>query len=116
MKKREFEFYIGIKKIRIQVKECRSILSKILGLMFSINKDPLLFIFEKEKNISIHSFFCKPFFAIWLSSSRKIRKILKISKWKANFSGKGKYLLEIPKYDENYSLMTKLANLSDVKK
>jgi uncharacterized membrane protein (UPF0127 family) len=112
---KEFEFYIKEKKIKLRVKICKSILSKFLGLMFKIKSKSLLFIFNKEKKLSIHSFFCQPFVAIWISSNGKATKIAKISKWMANFSGHGRFLLEIPKSDENYYLMTKMINLSDGK-
>jgi len=111
-----FSFYFKKKKINLHVKECKSIWSKFSGLMFRSKSYPLLFIFNKEKTLAIHSFFCKSFIAIWLSSSRKVIKVERISRWRPNFSAKGKYLLEILKSDENYLRMTKLLELSDGKK
>jgi uncharacterized membrane protein (UPF0127 family) len=116
MKEAFFEFYIRNKKIKIKAKLCKSLWSKFTGLMFKTESKPLLFIFNKEKKLSIHSFFCKPFFAVWISSSRKAEKILKINKWRSGFSGAGKYILEIPKSDVNYSKMTKICNLADGEK
>jgi uncharacterized membrane protein (UPF0127 family) len=111
-----FEFYFNKKKVNLDVKECKSILSKTLGLMFRRKSEPLLFIFSKEKTLAIHSFFCQSFIAIWISSSGKIVKIEKITRWRPNFSAKGKYLLEVPSSDESYLRMTKIFNLSDEKK
>jgi uncharacterized membrane protein (UPF0127 family) len=64
--------------------------------MFRQTSPALVFLFEKNQNISIHSFFCKPFKAIWLDENKKVVKILEIKKWKPHFSAHGKYLLEIP--------------------
>lgn len=91
-----FTYYLNNKKQSIRVKECRSIWSKFSGLMFKKNSPPLLFIFNKEKTLSIHSFFCKPFRAIWLDKKRKSTKSVDILTWRPNISGSGKYLLEIP--------------------
>ena len=67
------------------------------GLMFQKTSPPLLFELNKERKFSIHSFFCKPFTAIWLDNNKKATKIAHIKNWKLKISGKGKYLLEIPK-------------------
>ncbi len=91
----EFEYFINGKKKKINVKPCRSIWSKFSGLMFKSNSEPLLFIFKKNKTLSIHSLFCKPFTAIWIDDKKNATKVLHIKKPKINFSGKGKYLLEI---------------------
>jgi len=68
-----------IKKIRLRgeifdVEVCDSILSRARGLMFRKNPKPLLFIFKKPTKQSIHSFFCKPFKAIWLHENRIIEE------------------------------------------
>ncbi len=96
IKLKRFTYYEGKDKKTIQVKICKSPWSKFSGLMFKKNSPPLLFVFDKEKTLSIHSFFCKPFIGIWLDKEKKATKKLKINKWKPNFSGRGKYLLEIP--------------------
>jgi uncharacterized membrane protein (UPF0127 family) len=96
--KMEKLIYCEDKKIRtIKVKICKSPWSKFSGLMFRKNSPPLLFIFNKEIFFSIHSFFCKPFTAIWLDKNKKVTKKVEVNKWFPNISGKGKYLLEIPK-------------------
>lgn len=91
-----FTYYISKRKKTIQVKECKSTWSKFSGLMFRKNSPPLLFIFNKEKALSIHSFFCKPFRAVWLDKNKKVTKSVDVFNWKPNISGSGKYLLEIP--------------------
>jgi len=88
--------FINNRKHVIDVKLCKSILSKFRGLMFKKNSPPLLFAFSKEKTLSIHSFFCKPFTAIWLDQNFHATKIAKIKTSRFNISGRGKYLLEIP--------------------
>jgi uncharacterized membrane protein (UPF0127 family) len=98
---------IKINGVLIEAKECKSFWSKFRGLMFKTKSPPLLFIFGKEKNLSIHSLFCRPFIAIWLNNARKATKIVDVKSIKLNISGKGSYLLEIPESDENYSKMIK---------
>lgn len=84
------------KKKKIKVKICDTILSKAIGLMFRKNSPPLLFIFNKNKILRIHSLFCKPFIAIWLDEKMNSTKVVVVKKWKLDISGKGKFLLEIP--------------------
>ena len=93
---KNFIYYSKGKKKIIKVKLCDTILKKFLGLMFHRESPPLLFIFNKEKNLAIHSFFCKPFKAIWLDENKRATKVVEITNWKFNLSGRGKYLLEIP--------------------
>ena len=83
------------KNKKIKVKICDTFLGKFLGLMFKKNSQPLLFVFDKTKTLSIHSLFCKPFTAIWLDEKMHATKILDVKSWKLNISGRGKYLLEI---------------------
>lgn len=113
MKKIFFKFKLKKELFEINAKECSSFWSKLSGLMFKYKSPCLLFIFNRNKNLCIHSFFCKPFIAIWFDSDKKITKILNISKSGINFCGIGKYLLEIPQSDENYLKMTKILKLSD---
>ena len=93
---KKITYQIKNKKHSIKVKLCDTPLKKLRGLMFKKNSPPLLFTFNKTKTLSIHSFFCKPFKAIWLDDKMRATKILDITKPKLNISGKGKYLLEIP--------------------
>ena len=65
--------------------------------MFKKKSSPLLFIFNKEKKLTIHSLFCKPFTAIWLDKNKKATKVENVNDWKFYISGRGKYLLEVPK-------------------
>ncbi|MFZ5955459.1 MAG: hypothetical protein ACOYT4_03460 [Nanoarchaeota archaeon] len=93
----EFEFFIDGKRKKLNAEACQSIWSKFRGLMFKKKSGPLLFIFNKDKEILIHSFFCSPFTAIWIGSDNKATKIQDINSWNICFSGFGKYLLEIPR-------------------
>jgi uncharacterized membrane protein (UPF0127 family) len=89
-------YYINGKKKTIKAKTLKSALEKGAGLMFQRSSSPLLFIFNKNKTLSIHSLFCKPFKAIWLDDKFHATKIIDVKNWKLNISGHGKYLLEIP--------------------
>mgnify|MGYP001401109806 CR=1 FL=1 len=92
----EITYFLDGKKIKIKAKVVNSFNGKFKGLMFRKNSPPLLFIFKKEKKLSIHSLFCRPFRAIWLDKNMKATKIVDDKGWKLNLSGRGKYLLEIP--------------------
>lgn len=96
MRLSNFIYSEGKVKKSIKVKECKTIWSKFSGLMFRKNSPPLLFIFNKEKNLSIHSLFCKPFIALWIDDKKRITKKIVIVSPGLNFSGRGRYLLEIP--------------------
>ena len=85
----DYNLKIRDKKISLKVKLCNTFFSQISGLMFKKNSLPLLFIFKKPKKISIHSFFCKKFIAIWflgdtivdmkiINSKNKFDKLLEI--------------------------------------
>ena len=94
---KKITYFVDGKKKEIEVKLCDTILKQFAGLMFRKNSPPLLFIFNKEKKLSIHSWFCKPFTAIWLDDKMHSTQILGIDNWKTNINGKGKYLLEVPR-------------------
>jgi uncharacterized membrane protein (UPF0127 family) len=94
-------YKIKNKPHKIKAKPLTTIIQKARGLMFKNNSSPLLFVFNKNKTLSIHSFFCKPFRAIWLDEKMQATKIVDVKNWKLNISGKGKYLLEIPTTSEN---------------
>jgi uncharacterized membrane protein (UPF0127 family) len=81
----------------VEVEVMDTILKKARGLMFKKKSPPLLFVFNKEKSLNIHSFFCKPFTAIWLDKNFNATKFVKAVPNKINYSGKGMYLLEVPK-------------------
>ncbi len=91
-----FTYLSNNKKKTIEVEVCKSLWSKLSGLMFRKESPPLLFVFNKEKQLNIHSFFCKPFVAIWLNKNKEIIKKKHVSPWNSCVSGRGKYLLEIP--------------------
>lgn len=91
-----FEYFIKQKKKKTLMVKPVSILST--GLMFRSKSPPLLFKLKKERKFSIHSFFCKPFKAIWLDKNKKSTKILYVQPRRV-VSGKGMYLIEIPLKD-----------------
>ena len=81
------------KKYKIKVRPV-SVFS--MGLMFRKKSLPLLFDVGKSREFGIHSFFCKPFKAIWLDDKRRILKVIDGKGWRLNLRGEGRYLLEIP--------------------
>jgi len=104
---KDFSYYHHKKKKRIFVEICDTPWKKAKGLMFRKNSLPLLFLFKKSKKLSIHSFFCRPFSALWLNENKEVTKILRITKWRPSFSGYGKYLLEIPTPTRKISIRRK---------
>ncbi|MFH1452157.1 MAG: hypothetical protein ABIF88_03210 [archaeon] len=93
---KKITYKIEDKNYLIEAKIVDTPLKKFFGLMFKKNSPPLLFTFNKEKNLYIHSLFCKPFKAIWLDENMNAIKITDVKNWKFYIPGKGKYLLEIP--------------------
>lgn len=84
-------------KQEIRPKICKSFFSKLKGKMFSFSKEPLLFVFNREKKISIHTFFCfMPLEVRWLDRNKKITKKCIMNPCSV-CTGYGKYVLEIPK-------------------
>ncbi|MEA3248300.1 MAG: hypothetical protein U9Q73_01195 [Nanoarchaeota archaeon] len=94
---KEIVYFINGKKVMIRVKICNTPSKKFSGLMFKKNSPPLLFVFNKSKILSIHSLFCRPFKAIWLDEKMHSTKVIDVKNWKLNISGRGKYLLEVPR-------------------
>lgn len=80
---------------------CNSYISKIIGLMFSINKNKaLIFNFKKETHTSLHMFFV--FFSIDVLFLNKDKKIIEIKENFKPFSfyypkNKFHYVIELPK-------------------
>ena len=100
---KNFNFQLKEKEQKIKVKECKTLYSKFRGLMFKRNSLPLLFIFKKPVKISIHSFFCRPFIAIWFLQN-KIIEIRSIKSNKPSIKPKKKFdkLLEVPSNSKEY--------------
>ena len=105
MKKAIFKFKYKKKKFNLKVAICDNLFSQARGLMFRKKSLPLLFIFKKAKRRAIHSFFCKPFIAIWFNGS-KIIKIKDIKKPKFHILPDDKFnkLLEISANNPEYKL------------
>src|SRR3989344_6413290 len=99
----KFSFNYKKKNFKIEVVECKSLISKATGLMFRRKSKPLLFIYKKPTTESIHSFFCKPFIAVWFYKN-KIIDVKIVDPWKINIKPKDKFdkLLEIPISDSNF--------------
>lgn len=99
----KFGFNYHGKKIILDVAECKNIFSQSRGLMFRKKSKPLLFTFKKPVKISIHSFFCMPFVAIWFNKN-KIVDVKIIKNWMLSITPKKEFdkLLEIPSGDKNF--------------
>jgi uncharacterized membrane protein (UPF0127 family) len=93
---REITYFVDGEKKIIKAEICDTLIKKFVGLMFRKKSLPLLFIFNKNKTLSIDSFFCRPFRAIWLDDKFQATKIIDVETWRLYISGHGKYLLEIP--------------------
>jgi uncharacterized membrane protein (UPF0127 family) len=93
------KFSVKGKKYQIKAKILESFFSKVLGLMFKTeqNAQPVLLVFPDTQLISIHSFFCVPFKAVFLDDKFHAVKVKNVSPWTFLVSAKARYLLEIPK-------------------
>ena len=98
-----FKFDYKGKEKNIDVKICNSIHSQARGLMFKQKSKPLLFVFKNKKRRAIHSFFCKPFIAIWFDGNRII-DVKVVNDWRFSIKPSEKFdkLLEIPKADATF--------------
>lgn len=93
---KKITYFVDGKKKRVEAKICDNLWLKFSGLMFRKNSLPLLFVFNRNGRLAIHSFFCRPFRAVWLDEEWNAVKVVDVKKWRPNISGRGKYLLEIP--------------------
>jgi hypothetical protein len=96
---RTITYYEKKKKKSIEANICTNIFCQGFGIMLQRKPRPMLFVFTKEKKLTIFSYFCKPFVALWLDENMCVTKKEKVTTWRFNISGKGKYLLEIPLSD-----------------
>ncbi|HZX44626.1 MAG TPA: DUF192 domain-containing protein [Candidatus Nanoarchaeia archaeon] len=86
------------KVIAVDIKVCRSAFSKARGLMFS-KKRALLFVFNKEKKVSLHMFFVFfPIDVLYLSKNKKVVEVIKSFKPFTCYTPnhKAQYIIELP--------------------
>jgi hypothetical protein len=97
----------GVLKKRFEVLLCESFFDKARGLCFSKNSLSLLFSFNKEVALSIHSLFCPKFFGVWFGESCCEIFKLKVCSNRLNVSPKQKFkfLLEVPFNNKNKELL-----------
>ena len=103
----KFNFnYVG-RKFEVEVEECKTVLGKTMGLMFRKKSLPLLFYFNKLGRAPIHSFFCKPFFAIWFDGKKVVDGKL-VKPWRLSVKPKEKFdkLLEVPSGSKDFLLLS----------
>lgn len=79
-------------------KECKTILSQGIGLMFQTNITPLLFILKRPQRITIHTFFMlKTIDIIYLDENKKVLETITLKPWRWNKPReKVKYIIEVP--------------------
>jgi uncharacterized membrane protein (UPF0127 family) len=68
----DFSFKLKEEENTKKEKKLTTIIQQSSGLMFKKKSPSLLFIQKKPVRHSIHSFFCKPFIAIWLLNDKII--------------------------------------------
>ena len=75
--------------------ECSSLCSKAKGLMFSKKKN-LVFIFDKEKPVSLHMLFVFfPIWAVYLNKKKIATKVKKLYPFISLCKGNAKFILEL---------------------
>ena len=94
---KKFKFKQKNRIMELDVGVCETSFSQARGLMFRKKNLPLLFVFKSVKKRSIHSFFCKPFYAIWFDGDKIVDEKF-VKSWKFSVLPKEKFdiLLEIP--------------------
>jgi uncharacterized membrane protein (UPF0127 family) len=99
----KFKFNYHGKNIEMDVDVCDNIFSKAMGLMFKKKSKPLLFVFKRQTDEAIHSFFCVPFIAIWFLNNKIVDEKI-VNPWEISIKPKTKFdvLLEIPKNDNKF--------------
>ncbi len=102
VKKARVGFNYKGRKIFLEARLMENV-NKMLGLM--VYEDILLFRFSRGRR-AIHSFFCKPFVAVWFLEG-KVIEIRKINSWDASISPSRDFdtLIEIPINLENKELV-----------
>jgi len=110
--KRKINFFYKGKSFSIEAKKC-NLIGKGIGLMFSRREKAkiLIFEFDKERKIIIHSFFVFfPFVALWVDDKNKIvdSKIVKPFTPCVSPSTKTNLLIEIPINKKNKNLVKNL--------
>lgn len=72
-------------------------IKRYAGLMFQQKPEPLMFKFETPTIVPIHSFFCKPFYALWLRDGKIIEaRLIQPNLDNIKPSEKFDMLIEIP--------------------
>ena len=112
MKTKKFKFNYRGENMELDVEVCDNVFSQANGLMFRNDGKALLFIFSNSKLRAIHSFFCKPFFAIWFDKMHVIDDKL-VDKWKPSIYPSEKFdmLLEIPARNKMFGEISRRRNL-----
>lgn len=106
---KEISFKIKNKKYKVRAKVLKNIFSRGLGLMFRKKSPILLFDFKKLTRLSIHSFFCSEFIAVWLSNG-KVVECRVVKPWKINIIPKKEFdkLIEIPRRTKEFERLIKI--------
>jgi uncharacterized membrane protein (UPF0127 family) len=90
-------------------KVCSSALSQARGLMFSKPKT-LLFMFQKERRIAIHTcFVCFPITLVFLDRNKQVTETATMDPWRTYRSkNQAKWLIEIPYKTKEFSVGQKI--------
>ena len=114
---KKFSLKYENKNINLDVKECRTIFSQTSGLMFRKKSPALLFVFKKPLRMAIHSFFCKPFIAVWFIDD-KIVDMKFVKPWKVHIKPKNSFnkLLEIPSNNDEFNKFFRRRKFHDDRK
>lgn len=103
----------NIGPLGIKAKECRTLISKVLGFMFAFSKkNAKLFIFNQEKNVDIHMFFVFfPLIVVWLDKRKRIVKMKRMIPFVSYSGAKAKYVLEIPYSEKIFRKLKRMKKL-----
>ena len=99
----KISFKIKKEELKLDVKELNTLIQQVIGLMFRKSSPPLLFLQKKPIIFSIHSFFCRPFVAIWFLDNKIIDiKTVRPNQFSVKPRDKFDKLLEVPDNNKEY--------------
>ena len=105
------KIYLKGKKIDVDVRKVNG-LGFVRGLMFkNKNCDNLLFSFNRDVSMAIHSWFVGfDFLAIWLDSKKRVIEYRIVKPWSFHIKPKKKfrYLVEMPVNEENRNIISNI--------
>jgi len=93
----EFKFNYRGRSVEIKAETCKGFWNKFVGKMFTSDKEPIIFEFEKQVLADIHMLFVfMPLLVVWFNDKKKVTKMKIMKPFISYERAKARYVLEIP--------------------